>query len=68
MSSRVLFLLPLFSLAGCPEPDPTLCTDLMETQPGCMTEENLPECEAANEACPGEVLVMESCPLQFGCP
>ncbi|MDP2308353.1 MAG: hypothetical protein Q8P18_20205 [Pseudomonadota bacterium] len=67
MPIRILLLLPLL---GCPEPfepDPSFCTDLMETQPGCMTEDNLAECEEANEECPGGVLVMESCPLQFGC-
>jgi hypothetical protein len=69
MPFRALALLPLFLLAACPEPegDPTFCTDLMETSSGCMDEGNLAECEDANEECPGEVLVLESCPLQFAC-
>ena len=69
MSLRRLLLLPLLALAACPEaaPDDTFCTDLMATS-SCMNEDNLAECEAAAADCPGEVLVMESCPLQFGCP
>ncbi|HJK91498.1 MAG TPA: hypothetical protein RMH85_14920 [Polyangiaceae bacterium LLY-WYZ-15_(1-7)] len=34
----------------------------------CITEENLAACQARAAECPGEVLVLESCPLQFACP
>lgn len=71
MSLRHLVVVPLLALAACPappDPDPGFCTDLMEADSACMNEDNLADCEEANEACPGEVLVMESCPLQFGCP
>ncbi len=34
---------------------------------GCIDEDALAECRQAAEQCPGAVLVMESCPLQFGC-
>ncbi len=34
----------------------------------CMDENNFAQCQKMEAECPGEVLVMESCPLQFGCP
>lgn len=34
----------------------------------CMNEDNLAQCRAMAAQCPGQVQVMESCPLQFGCP
>lgn len=34
----------------------------------CVNEDNLAECRRREAQCPGEVQVMESCPLQFGCP
>ena len=40
----------------CPEP-----TD------SCMNEENYQECLDVVATCEGEILIMESCPLQFGC-
>jgi hypothetical protein len=41
---------------ACPEP-----TD------SCMNEENHQECLDVVATCEGEILIMESCPLQFGC-
>jgi len=35
---------------------------------GCVNERNLAQCMRAAAQCPGEVQVMESCPLQFSCP
>jgi hypothetical protein len=34
----------------------------------CMNEDNFRECQEAAAECPGAVLVLESCPLQFRCP
>lgn len=35
---------------------------------GCMNEDNFAQCQQMAAQCPGQVQVMESCPLQFGCP
>lgn len=34
----------------------------------CMNEDNFAQCQAREAECPGQVLVLESCPLQFACP
>lgn len=34
---------------------------------GCMNEENHKECLEVEAKCPGKVLTLESCPLQFAC-
>lgn len=34
----------------------------------CIDESNFAQCQEMAAQCPGEVLVMESCPLQFACP
>lgn len=34
----------------------------------CITEHNFAQCQARAAECPGEVLQLESCPLQFACP
>merc|ERR1712113_1161788 len=34
----------------------------------CMNEENRADCFAKLAECGDEMLIMESCPLQFGCP
>ena len=62
----------LLMLAACDggttPADSTFCADLANEQPGCMNDENLAECEAAVEDCgDNNVIVMESCPLQFEC-
>ena len=33
----------------------------------CMNEENHQDCLDVEATCTGEILTMESCPLQFGC-
>ena len=40
----------------CPPPDA-----------GCMNEENHAQCLEKAKECPGKVLQLESCPLQFSC-
>jgi rhodanese-related sulfurtransferase len=34
----------------------------------CITEDNFAQCQEMEQRCPGEVLALESCPLQFACP
>ncbi len=34
----------------------------------CIHEDNFAECQKMAAQCPGEVQVLESCPLQFTCP
>ncbi|MFT5358293.1 MAG: hypothetical protein ACI9KE_005531 [Polyangiales bacterium] len=47
--------------------DPSMndCTYTLEDS--CIDEAALAACQAASAECPGQVNVMESCPLQFGC-
>ena len=33
----------------------------------CMNEDNYQECLDVEANCDGHILIMESCPLQFGC-
>ena len=40
----------------CPEPTES-----------CMDEDNYQQCLDVTATCEGEILIMESCPLQFGC-
>ena len=34
----------------------------------CMNEDNFASCLERDAECPGAVLSLESCPLQFACP
>ena len=34
----------------------------------CIDEENFAECQRLEAQCPGSVIAMESCPVQFACP
>lgn len=34
----------------------------------CMNADNFRQCQEMAAQCPGEVQVLESCPLQFACP
>ncbi len=45
------------------------CQKLAAEQAGCMPASAVAACEQENEQCKdgGEVLVLESCPLQFSC-
>ena len=58
------FLLATFLLAGCPDAGADCDYSLDDA---CITAENLAQCEDMSAQCPGQVAVMESCPLQFGC-
>ncbi|MDP2341792.1 MAG: hypothetical protein Q8O67_12610 [Deltaproteobacteria bacterium] len=45
------------------------CEQIAADQAACMPESAVEDCEAANTECAdgGEVLTLESCPLQFTC-
>lgn len=52
------------------EPGLADCDALAAEQPACMDEAAIADCEDANEECAGaggDVVVAESCPLQFSC-
>jgi len=61
-------LLALTVLTACDEPvsddSGSICPSATDS---CMNEENHQECLDAEATCDGLVMVMESCPLQFGC-
>ncbi len=66
----------LAALAGCgatssePQTDARAadtCAGHSRTD-ACITEENFAQCQAREAECPGQVLSLESCPLQFACP
>jgi hypothetical protein len=67
MRTGLLLLGLAVACAGDDDVPSTFCDDLMANDAGCMNEDNLAECKTAQAECPGNVLVMESCPLQFGC-
>ncbi len=54
----------LLALGGCADPGEDCDYSLDDA---CITTENLTQCEEMSAQCPGQVTVMESCPLQFGC-
>lgn len=43
---------------NCPAPE----------ENACENEETHEQCLARHEECPGEVMVLESCPVQYACP
>ena len=69
---RALVFVSLLFAIGCPglpEDDDDAAGNCEYTlEDPCMTADNLEQCEDASAQCPGMVMVMESCPLQFGCP
>ena len=71
---RPLALLALaLPLVGCPSaPTPAADTPASESScPSelnkCLDEENRQRCLEVEKNCPGQVLILESCPLQFSC-
>ena len=69
---RALLFVSLLFTVGCPGPsgdEDDASGDCSYTlDDPCMTADNLEQCEDASAQCPGMVMVMESCPLQFACP
>jgi len=59
------------ALAGCGGAQLVDCDAVAAEQDACMDDASLAACRAANDECEaagaGEVLVLESCPLQFSC-
>jgi hypothetical protein len=54
---------------SCPPTDGNGATDCpYAAGDACITEENLAQCQEMARQCPGEVMALESCPLQFACP
>ena len=58
----------LFSVA-CDDSDDDTSSQWTCPEPteACMDEENYQQCLDVTATCEGEILIMESCPLQFGC-
>ncbi len=50
-----------------PPADDTVCNGHRATD-SCMNAENFAVCQEMSRRCPGQVLDLESCPLQFACP
>jgi hypothetical protein len=61
-------VLTLTVLTACDAPAPedsgSICPSATDS---CMNEENHQDCLDVEATCDGPVVVMESCPLQFGC-
>ncbi|MCZ7684928.1 MAG: hypothetical protein M5U28_41615 [Sandaracinaceae bacterium] len=55
------------SSSGGDEPASDRCGGYSPTDP-CMNEASFAQCREMAARCPGEVQVLESCPLQFACP
>lgn len=71
MASKLALVLGVaaFVATGC-GPSLADCDAIAVEQKACMNEDALAACRAANALCEengGEVLVLESCPLQFAC-
>jgi hypothetical protein len=68
----------LFSLAGalvlaisfsaCGPTAEGECEDLKESNQGCWNSELSEKCQELHAECPGQIVVMESCPVQLACP
>jgi hypothetical protein len=59
------------SLSACGGPKLVDCERIAEANDDCMDDASVKACTEANDECAatadGEVLVLESCPLQFSC-
>ena len=69
---RVAFsVVVVIAVAACGGPKLADCETLASEQDACMDDASLKACNDANDECAetadGEVLVLESCPLQFSC-
>lgn len=58
----------LLLASACGEDVSDFCSEAFEQNAACLSERSGEECEAAYAECPGRVLVLESCPIQFACP
>lgn len=70
---RAAYLLT-FLLGACGAQSAPPATDAagedcrFEPDDPCISEEGLEQCRARSAECPGEVLILESCPIQVRCP
>lgn len=48
-------------------PAPAASADCPAASEPCMNEDNLAVCLSVAKKCPGKVVQLESCPLQFAC-
>lgn len=56
------------SSSGGDEPVGTELCEGYGPSAACMNEASFAQCREMAARCPGEVQVLESCPLQFACP
>jgi hypothetical protein len=66
---RVLFCLGLVAACGGEPPASDFCDRMAEQNEGCFDENSRAECEAVIEdgCAEDDVVVLESCPVQFAC-
>jgi len=76
---RLIILIPLLLFAcgttpAAPPSEPaanpapsTIPAECPPSTDACMNEDNHAECLAVAKKCPGKVVQLESCPLQFAC-
>jgi hypothetical protein len=72
LRETVLFLALFASACGATSTVPSdtssdTCEGYRVTD-SCMNQDNFRQCQEMAQQCPGEVQVLESCPLQFACP
>lgn len=58
----------LLSIACGPGEPSEFCAQALEDNAACLSNDAAEVCAAAEERCPGQVLIAESCPVQFRCP
>jgi hypothetical protein len=59
-----LLIILLFSCESAQQDTASSCPAVTDV---CMDQQNHQECLDVESTCNGELLIMESCPLQFGC-
>lgn len=65
--NRIALVLFLAACGGAQTQSSGVDDDCPSIDDACMDEAALAACEARAAECPGQVVVMESCPLQFSC-
>jgi hypothetical protein len=55
-------------IGACGSEPSDFCAQVEEDNAACITPAGMDQCAQMESQCPGEVLVLESCPLQFACP
>ena len=68
--SILLIFVSILSIAACGDKDEDTASANFEcpaAEDDCMTEELYQECLSLVETCTGNILIAESCPVQFSC-